>query len=301
MPGIIEEAKEKSSLVPRIRSEETDRWQCQWSPTLGTLEDTPENIWGTKSFSYLGEPSVFMGMYSYKDFLGLWTHFQRSEKKPCILWCGGDILRITKTGYWLHDTEVMKLQTEPLAKWINENCENYVENQVEYDALKAIGIESKIVPSFLGKVEDYEVSFKPGNKVYASVSGDNFEQYGWYKIEEMAKQNPDIAFHLYGNVAEWKTKNKNVIVHGRVKKQQMNAEIKEMQGGIRLLEFDGFSEILAKSVLWGQYPISEIEYPHIMKPGQIREILDKKAPNFKGRNHYLSVLNRYPWNHRLQS
>jgi hypothetical protein len=271
-------------------------WQCRWSPTLGNLEDTHQNTWGTKEYKYLEKPTVFMGVYSYRDFLDIWSHANRSLDKPCILWCGGDILRLTKTGYWLHDTDIMRLDSHILAKWINANCDNYVENQVEYDALRGFGIESKIVPSFLGNVNDYDISFKPGNKVYASVSGDNFEQYGWYKIENMAKENPDIEFHLYGNQSGWNTKNKNVIVHGRVDKSIMNAEIKEMQGGLRLLEFDGFSEILAKSVLWGQYPISEIEYPHMLKPGQIREILDKKTPNFKGRNHYLEVLNKYPWN-----
>jgi hypothetical protein len=35
------------------------------------------------------------------------------------------------------------------------------------------------------------------------------------------------------------------------------------QCGLRLNKFDGFSEVTAKSVLMGQYPITTIKYPHI--------------------------------------
>lgn len=268
------------------------QWQCKWSPTLGDLEDTHQNIWGTKNYDSKTDPTIFMGMYSYTDFLMVFTH----KGRKAILWCGGDILRLTRTGYWLHDSPVMTLDSKRIATWINENCENYCENIWEYDELKKIGIESTIVPSFLGNVNEYEVCFTPGNKVYASVSGDNFEQYGWYKIEAIARLNKDIEFHLYGNEKEWKTQNKNVIVHGRVDKRIMNLEIKSMQAGIRLLEEDGFSEVLVKSVLWGQWPISAIEYPHMLKPHHLRMILDKKTPNFAGRSYYLNAINKFPWN-----
>src|SRR3990167_1281467 len=198
--------------ISTLKDYEEEVWQCMVSPTLcGGFDGTPESAWGTTGYKYKDRPTVFMGMYSYKDFLSVWTH----QGKKAILWCGGDISRLTKTGYWLHDSQVMTLDSNRIAKWINENCENYCENIWEYDELKKIGIESKIVPSFLGRVEDYEVSFKPGNKVYASVSGDNFEQYGWHKVEAMARINKDLEFHLYGNTKEWKTENKNVIVHGK--------------------------------------------------------------------------------------
>ena len=53
-------------------------------------------------------------------------------------------------------------------------------------------------------------------------------------------------------------------MHGRVAQEVMNEEIKEMQGALRLTEMDGFSEILAKSILWGQWPVSLIKYSHIL-------------------------------------
>ena len=118
----------------------------------------------------------------------------------------------------------------------------------------------------------------------------------WISWRPEEKNNPDIEFHLYGNTKEWPTKNKNIIVHGKVPKGQMNREIKTMQGALRLLPFEGFSEIIAKSILWGQWPISEIEYPHMLKVSEIAKLKSMKEPNIKGRKYYNIKLNKYPWN-----
>ena len=160
------------------------------------------------------------------------------------------------------------------------------------------GLQSHQFLSFLGNIDDYEVEYKHSDKphVYASVSGDNFEQYGWDRIEKMAPMFPEVTFHLYGNEAEWHTEYENVIVHGRVPKEQMNEEIKKMQGGLRMLEFDGASEILMKSILWGQYPVSLIGYDHMLKPNELDKLKDMKEPNVVGREHYRKILNKYVWN-----
>ena len=75
----------------------------------------------------------------------------------------------------------------------------------------------------------------------------------------------------------------------------MNAEIMNMQAGLRMTEFDGFSEVLCKSVLMGQWPVSLIDYPHILKPNQLSEIISKTKPNLEGREHYRKQLNLFPW------
>ena len=76
----------------------------------------------------------------------------------------------------------------------------------------------------------------------------------------------------------------------------MNEEIQKMQGALRLTEFDGFSEIIAKSLLWGQWPISLIFYPNTLRIESIGALKDLKEPNIKGREWLLSVVNKYPWN-----
>jgi hypothetical protein len=148
----------------------------------------------------------------------------------------------------------------------------------------------------VGDINKFEVSFKPGNKVYTSVSGDDFERYGWYKIPKLAEKNPEIEFHLYGNNSYFGVDMPNVIIHGRVPKEQMNEEIKEMQGALRLIKMEGFSEIIAKSILMGQWPISAIDYRHMIKLKNIKQILDKKLPNKIGRQYYINKINKFPWN-----
>lgn len=278
----------------------THKWKCRVAPSLGKLEDEPENVWGTEDLPSSREDNacVFFGLYGLPDFIELWKH----RGKRAILWCGSDIRHFIN-GYWLDDKGAIRLDPEPLAKWINENCESYVENGVEHEALMVFGIESKIVPSFLGNVENYDISYTPNERpqVYASVSGDNFAMYGWEQIEIIADKC-NVDFHLYGNTIPWESKHSNVFVHGRVSKEQMNEEIKHMQCGLRTLDFDGFSEILAKSILWGQYPISYIAYPHIdsYKSNEdliqlLNSLKNKTEPNIKARDYYIKNLNKYPW------
>lgn len=266
-------------------------WQCRWSPTLGNLEATHQEVWGTKDYKDQDKPTVFMGVYSFKDYLDIWSH----KGRKCILWCGSDIQRFLN-GFWLDDTGKMRIRAFDLAPWLDTYCENYVENEVEQNALASVGVRSKVVPSFLGDVSKFEISFQPGNKLYTSVSGDEFKLYGWDKIDQLAQDNPEIEFHLYGNKTPLESAYPNIIIHGRVQKEQMNEEIKDMQGALRLTEFDGFSEILAKSILMGQHPVSLIEYPYMIKLPNVKDITKLTKPNYRGRNYYLTKLNQYPWN-----
>lgn len=279
-----------------------NKWQCRYAPSLGALEDTPEKVWGTVTYLSMDAttPSVWFGLYGLKDFYSLWTH--RGMK--AVLWAGSDIRHFIN-GYWLDDHGQIRLEPEALAEWISKNVESYVENGVEAEALRVFGIESKIVPSFLGDVSKFDVEFIPDSvrpRVYASVSGNDFGLYGWDIIERIADKC-DVDFYLYGNTVPYESKHSNVFIRGRVTKEVMNEEIKAMQCGLRVLEFDGFSEVLAKSVLWGQYPISRIGYPHIDSFTSDEELIkllnklrEKTTPNLKAREYYTQYLNNYPWN-----
>jgi hypothetical protein len=268
------------------------KWQCRIAPSLGGgFAGTPNKVWGTVDYEYPDEPTVFFGMYGLPDFYALWRH--TGEKH--ILWAGSDIIHL-KNNYWLEDGGAITIGKEGICEWINKYCKNWCENEVEQKLLKSLGIEATVVPSFLGDVNDFPLSFKPGNKVYTSVSGDNFELYGWHRIAKLAQDNPDIEFHLYGNNQPIDYQKPNIIVHGRVPQEVMDAQIKEMQGALRLTEFDGFSEIVVKSLLWGQYPISLIDYPGTRRPERIGDILLAKNPNVIARQWLLKFVNKYPWN-----
>ena len=298
----------------------TVKWCCRVAPSLGALESTHQKIWGTKEYNPItdtSKPVVFFGLYGLPDFYALWRH-----KGPrYILWAGYDILHFRK-GYWLDNEGEIRLEIRPLIEWIDKNCVSYVENEAEAWMLKypcypeeGPSIRSKIVPSFLGDIKKYKVTFRPGNKVYLSANEGRQLEYGFGIVESIAHLVPDVEFHLYG--ATWETANENVFVHGRVPKEQMNREIQKMQCGLRLNKHDGFSEVTAKSVLWGQYPITYLYNPKIDQytmdnkgipntekslgnlVGLLKEIPKKKQPNagiFSARNYYLKHLNRYPWN-----
>ena len=249
------------------------KWQCKIAPSLGGgFAGTPASAWGTKEYTNQEEPAVFVGLYGLPDFYTLWRH----KGRKAIFWCGSDIRHFIN-GYWLSEKGDIRLSPRPLAEWIQRNCESYVENQPEYDALKKWGIESKIVPSFLGDVNDFQPQeLSKELRYYSSVSNNDFKLYGWDKINEIAEKNPDTKYFLYGNTISWEAP-KNVMVRGRMSQEEMDNEIKSMTGAIRMTEFDGFSEIIAKSILWGQKPISLIPYNYT-------------------REELLKVLNKYPWN-----
>jgi hypothetical protein len=262
-------------------------------------------VWGTPTYTPENrkDPCVFFGLYGLPDFFALWRH----QGKRYILWAGSDITHFVN-GYWLEDGGGICVDPTPLAEWINRNCESWVENRMEQMALEGIGIQSRICPSFMGNVNDFSPVYQPEvfPDVYLSVSGDNFEMYGWDVIEEIADKC-HVNFHLFGNRLPWKTKHANVKVHGRLPKEKMNEMVKHMQCGLRLnKEMDGFSEITAKSLLWGQYPLvwEHFKYPHIDSFKDKRELINRlNVLKFKGianpyRLHYLQTLNKYPWNQK---
>ena len=279
---------------------------CRWAPSLGALEDTHQNIWGTKEYNEgsLNSPAVFFGLYDARDYLALLRH----RGPRFILWAGSDIKNLVNNFYfndgklkWL--SRIFPISNMWLKDFIREKCMNYVENQTEAMALSLLDIPSVIVPSFLGKVESYKITYKSHKtpNVYLSASEGRQREYGWLLVEELAKITPWVNFHLYG--AKWRGTRPNIFTHGRVPKEKMNEEVSKMQCGLRLNAFDGFSEITAKSVLWGQYPITTIKNPyldHLIKIDDwfdlMHELRTKRKANVSARNFYFKEFNNYPWN-----
>lgn len=279
------------------------QWFCNWAPSLGALEGTAEQVWGTPIYEYKKHKYLNLiqfGCYDLRDYFTLWRH----RGRKAILWAGSDI-RNLQSGFLFNEGKLKllsKLFKHSFLKQIYgilNATEHWVENEVEQKALAEMGLFSKVCPSFLGNVDDFPLLFIPSKtiRLYTSVSGNNFELYGWDKIPELAIQNPSVEFHLYGSTTPIPFLfPANVYLHGRVSKEVMNSEIKHMTGALRLTKFDGFSEILAKSVLWGQWPVSTISYPHMLSPDSIHLLSIISVPNLEGRNYYLNILNNYIWN-----
>src|SRR3990167_4101438 len=282
--------------------------QCRYSQSLGEgFKGTPQEVWGVSDYIDRNKPVVYVGLYDARDYLALWRH----KGKSYVFWCGGDILNLIR-GFLLNDGKLKWLsQYFPafkfLVKHILSKAEHWVENHTERDALFKWGIKKVFVtPSYFGNV-DLPITYnhaKPA-KVYISCGKNRQEEYGFDVIEQIASQCVNIEFHLYGD--DWQTQHKNVIIHNRVPIEQMNKETADMQCGLRLNEFDGFSEILAKAVLRGQYAISKIKYPLIPSynhNGELVQLLNKLTityqPNTKVRNFYKQILNNFPWNKYAQ-
>lgn len=313
--------------------------QCRWAPSLGELEGTHQEAWGTTEYDSRYEPAVFFGLYDLRDYVALWRH----KGKSWVLWAGSDI-RSLRANFIFNDGKLLWLSKIFAATGLNfrdfliqkvlNKSEHWVENEAEAWQLKDMGLKvSGICPSFLGKIDDYKVSFKRGNKVWLSASKYREAEYGWGIVLQIAWVLSEIEFHLYGSDWDWVAKcdhntpgyivkaqganwrkiYPNVFIHGKVPKEKMNKEVSNMQCGLRLNKHDGFSEVTAKSVLWGQFPITYLYSEKIDQftqddygiPGTsgniknlvrlLKEIPKKKKPNLKARKWYRENLNKYPW------
>lgn len=281
-----------------------EKVRCRIAPSLGGgFDGTPSEVWGTEPYIQeldQDKPCIFFGMYGIPDFMALWRH----KGKKYILFAGTDIQHFIK-GYWLDYKGEIRVDPRPLAQWINKYCESWVENDAQKRVLGAHGITAQVCPSFLGDIKKYPVNYKQSDvpKVFMSVSGDNFEQYGWDVIERIAHLTPRVTYYLYGS-SNWKTRHSNVIIRGRVPIDVMNNEVKAMQCGLRLnTGTDGFSEITAKSVLWGQWPIvyRHYSYPHISNVACEEELIKllnslRYRENVNpAREYFIQNINKYPW------
>lgn len=274
--------------------------QCRVAPSLGDLEGHPNDVWRTTDYVFLKEPTVFFGLYDLRDYVALARH----EGKAWVLWAGSD-LRNLDQGFIFNDGKLRSLSRLLRGNWwilpILQKAEHWVENDWERSVLEKYNIRATVCPSFMGNMDDYEMSFTPGNKVYLSSGNQRQLEYGFGIVEYIAPLVPEVEFHLYG--APWDSQCENIIVHGRVEKEIMNEEIRHMQSGIRLNSTDGFSEVTAKSVLWGQWPISWLYTPHVTHApntaaliNELRAIPTKEKTNTVAREYYRKTLNRYPWN-----
>ena len=309
---------------------------CRYAPSLGGgFAGTPEEVWGTPSYVYSkhkNEATIFFGLYDLRDYIALWRH----KGKAWVLWAGSDI-RNLRSGFIFNDGKLNWLSVlfrgigADFRAWLIKNviskAENWVENEAEAWSLRDMGIKvDGINPSFLGNIKDYKMKFRPGNKVWISASRGRELEYGWGILLNVAWALPELEFHFYGSdwpqVAEkllgqgisWKQYFPNVRIHGRMTKWKMNKQVSKMQCGLRLNKHDGFSEVTAKSVLWGQYPITYLYNPHVDQYAGdnhgfidtsdsliklyklLKQIPKKKKANLKGRNWHVKNLNKYPWN-----
>lgn len=277
------------------------------SLSVVSFKKKAEEVWGLKEWEGITDPDkdlLFFGLYNDRD----WALFDSFQGKKSVFWAGTDILQV------LSDYERKRmLRNHPDTK-------HYCENTLEAEELNSIGLAAKIVPSFLDNVNNYPASYKPSKNPHVFLCGhdEREEEYGIGLVKRIAPRLKDTTFHIYGintessyfttsgitqdKLAEIDTECPNIWYHGKVPEGQFNNEIMNYQCGLRPNEHDGFSEVLSKSVLLGQYPISRIIYPHIWSyqtEDELVALIDKlkytSKPNLDARSYYLKEINNFPW------
>jgi len=268
-------------------------FKIRCSQSVIGFKDRAIKTWGLeewKGWTDNNASVVFFGLYTKHDY----DAFLRHKGKKIVFWCGSDILNLQGN---YDSRRVLKLFPE---------TEHYCENEVEAEGLRRAGIEAKIVPSFLDDIEKFPVCFKPSENPQIFLCGHDKreDEYGVSVVERIADKVPFATFHIYGidKDSPYFSGIKNVVCHGKVPEAQFNEEIKGYQAGMRTNDHDGFSEVIAKSVLLGQYPISKIKYDKIWNYTTDEELVDlieklklTKEPNIEGREHYQKILNKFPF------
>lgn len=257
-----------------------------------------EKAWGIKEWDGIDDPDqdvVFFGLFHDRDF----EVFHNVQGQKSVFWCGGDILRL-KDDY--ERQRVIKL---------SKDTKHYCENEQEAENLRSVGIEPIVVPSFLGNVDDYPVSFKLPEgkwKVWMCAHERREVEYGIDKARELAGMFPNVEFHIYGLEKRYEGKANlegdnlpNVIYHGLVPEKQLDEEIRNYHAAIRANEHDGLSEVVVKSILLGQYTISRLPHEGVWHYETFPELVDlvkrlqeQTKPN-EVRDLWTQRLNQYPW------
>lgn len=228
---------------------------------------------------------IFFGLYHWKDYVRFFWH--RGPKK--VFWCGSDILAIRKT--WWFILIILGLG------------QHYCENEVEQRYLKEAGIDAEIRPMFFDDPNNYPVTFQPSPnpQVWISVRPGRELEYGIDIVRRIAYRTRSIQYHVYGWEPDQGAWPMNMLFHGEVSNEELNNDIRYYQSALRLNKFDGFAEVLAKSVLLGQYPITAfIEYgngitfcrdeDHLVN--RLNRLKTRTLPNSGGRHYWLKQFER---------
>jgi hypothetical protein len=274
------------------------------APSLQPFEEKAIETWGLERWQGLEDPDqdvLFFGLYLNGDY----DSFRIHKGRKTVFWGGSDILNLMGN---YNFRRILKLFPE---------VEHYCENEVEKKNLEDCGVKVKaVIPSFLENINHFPISYQPSTSPHIFLCGhsDRENEYGWGLVEHLAKRLPEFTFHLYGverpkepelldTLNEIDSQYPNIIKHGKVSREQFNKEISRYHCGLRPNEHDGFSEVTAKSILLGQYPITKIKYPNIWNYETNDELLEKlldikkqDKPNYEGRSYYLKNLNQFPFN-----
>src|SRR3990167_9113966 len=103
--------------------------QCRWSQSLGALEATHQEVWGTTDYKDKAAPCIFFGLYDLRDYISLWRH----RGKAWVLWTGSDI-RSLRSNFIFNDGKLKWLSVlfSAIAENFRDTLVNKVLNKAEH-------------------------------------------------------------------------------------------------------------------------------------------------------------------------
>ncbi|MFZ2152246.1 MAG: hypothetical protein WAV09_04020 [Minisyncoccia bacterium] len=228
------------------------------------------------------EHAVFFGMYHIGDVARLLVH----PGKKTVVWCGSDIRNMQNNQFLLGMVQGC-------------NAIHICENKVEQQALEMLDVVADVKPQLFDVVQAepiYEYPFGAVRKqFYISAHEEREDEYGIRAFTNLATRFPECDFHVYG-ILGYEDGN-NLFFHGKVSHEDFVSEIKNYHCAVRLNKFDGFSEVLARSAILGQYQISSIEYPHMWTAKDFTDLVVSvnvvscaTEPNYAGRDYWIKKL-----------
>ncbi len=267
-----------------------DKPKIRVSSAVIGFKEKAMKTWRLKEWQGVDDPFVlFFGLYDDNDWDAFWYH----TGKKAIFWCGSDILRLLG-----NQESQRRLRLFP-------ETEHYCETEVEAENLKKLGIEPKVIPSFLEDIYEFPLSFNPTDKPHIWMCGHpgREDEYGITQAREIAIDFPEITFHIYGiDTPKNEDIIPNVIYHGIVPNEQLNQEIRNYQCGLRCNVHEGVSEVPIKSLLLGQYPITRMYYEGIWQykdglelSNLLKKLKEQTKPNMVGMKIWRDKINRFPW------
>ena len=215
-------------------------------------------------------------------------------------WIGSDILSIQQLGKPHKEKPEEARQNELKIKdsvisWIDNNIDiNLCEMEATQKELEELGIKARIVP--FPPIKMYKPTPLPEKfSVAIYMPYDNQQFYYPDIVEEVAKQLPDVDFHLFGDFTRL-DKKKNIIHHGRVGGETKDKLIKDTSCILRLTPHDGLPLSVIEWITAGRNAITTVDMPYSQQiepeKKQVIKALKstmKKGVNEKGSKYYQKI------------
>lgn len=232
----------------------------------------------------IDKPVFFEGLYFPDDY----RVFLRHRGERIVFWNGTDISNLLLSYGW------QLIMEENPAK-------HYCGHVKDKEKLAKAGVTATVHPLFFGDTGKYPVSYQQSDvpQLYLNTHPEREVEYGISLALEIAKEMPEVRFHIYGISGE---NTNNIFYHGWIDESIMDDEIKYFQGCFMPygypdhLEGIWISQTCLKSAFMAQYPISVFPIPGLWSSTKVSDIInfarmikDQKEPNYILREQYLKI------------